>query len=74
MEEFHRGSSGMVVGLASPTWQLLVLYFGLVPLGVFWSLLVHISSHLSSVPFDNSILIFILSGISLLKIIIHQNS
>jgi hypothetical protein len=64
----------MVVGLAGPTWQLLVLYFGLVPSGVFWSLLVHISSQLSSVPFDNSILIFILSGISLLKIIFHQNS
>jgi hypothetical protein len=32
----------MVVGLAA--WQLLVLHFGPVPSGVFWSVLVHISS------------------------------
>jgi hypothetical protein len=41
----------MVVGLAGPTWQLLVLHFGPVPSGVFWSLLVYISSQLSFVPF-----------------------
>jgi hypothetical protein len=73
VEEFHRRAERHGGG-ASPTWQLLVLHFGPVPSGVFWSLLVHISSQLSFVLFDNSILIFILSGISLLKIIIHQNS
>jgi hypothetical protein len=42
------GPGGMVVG---PAWQLLVLHFGPVSSCVLWSLLVHISSQLSFVPF-----------------------
>jgi hypothetical protein len=41
----------MVVGLAGPTWQLLVLHFDPMPSGVFWCLLVYISSQLSFMPF-----------------------
>jgi hypothetical protein len=37
------GPGSMVVGLAGPTWQLLVLHFSPVSSGIFWSLLVHIS-------------------------------
>jgi hypothetical protein len=52
VEESHRGEpGGMVVGPASPTWKPLVLHFGPVPSGIFWSLPVHILSQLSFVPF-----------------------
>jgi hypothetical protein len=44
------------VGLADPTWQLPVLHFGLVPSGVFWSLLVHFVAAKFCGFFDNLIL------------------
>jgi hypothetical protein len=45
------GPGGLMVGPGGPTWQPLLLYFGLVFSGVFYSLLVHISSWLSFVHF-----------------------
>jgi hypothetical protein len=45
------GPGGLMVGLGGPTWQPLLFRFGLVSSGVFYSLLVHISSRLSFIPF-----------------------
>jgi hypothetical protein len=52
-EILQGGPGGMVVGLAGPTWQLLVLLFVPVPSSVFYSLLAYPSSRSSFVLFLN---------------------
>jgi hypothetical protein len=74
MEKSPRGPGGMVVGPASPTWQLLVLPFVPMPSGVFYSLLVYPSSWSSFVLFLNWVPLPTFSGIILQKTEIHQNS
>jgi hypothetical protein len=47
----YGGPGNLMVGPGGPTWQPLFLHFNLVSSGVFYSLLVHISSRLGFVPF-----------------------